>query len=78
MSAREFDEWAIFYAEEPFGELRADLRTGIIASILTNVHRRRGSKPTSPGDFVLKTKRAAQDDETAKNLSFLRAVAVRK
>lgn len=49
MSARECAEWARFYAQEPFGDLRADLRAGIIASTVASVN---GSKPMRPRDFM--------------------------
>lgn len=43
------------YAElEPFGEERADLRSGIIASVLANVNRdaKKHPKPFTPQDFM--------------------------
>ena len=37
---------------EPFGETRADLRTGIVASILANVNRKKGARASKPKDFM--------------------------
>lgn len=37
---------------EPFGEERADLRAGIVAATIANAHRRKGSKPFKPSDFM--------------------------
>lgn len=39
---------------EPFGEERADLRAGIIASTVANVHRSRKQRPMKPSDFMPK------------------------
>jgi len=39
---------------EPFGETRADLRAGIIASTVANAHRDRKTKPMKPSDFMPK------------------------
>ena len=49
MPARECAEWAVLYAQEPFGDLRADLRAGIVASAVAAGY---SSKPTRPRDFM--------------------------
>jgi hypothetical protein len=53
-SSREIAEWMAFASLEPFGEERADLRAGIIASVLANIHRdrKRRPEPFSPTDFM--------------------------
>lgn len=54
MSARELDEWAKYAAIEPFGEDRADLRMGILASVIANASRDpdKRPKPFEPKDFM--------------------------
>jgi len=52
VSALEFKSWVEFYGLEPWGEERADLRAGIIASTFANCHTRRGGKPYQPKDFM--------------------------
>jgi len=52
MPERELSEWMAFAHLEPFGEARADLRAGIIASTIANVHRGKRSKAFKPEDFV--------------------------
>jgi hypothetical protein len=54
MSWQEFLEWQEYYGLEPFGEERADLRSGIVASVLANVNRdpKKRSKPFEPTDFM--------------------------
>ena len=48
ISSRELSEWMAYYELEPWGEERADLRAGIIASAMANVW---GAK-TKPADFM--------------------------
>ncbi|MCM8596654.1 hypothetical protein [Accumulibacter sp.] len=38
LSYAEFQEWCGYYAIEPWGETRADLRAGIVASTVHNVY----------------------------------------
>jgi hypothetical protein len=45
-------EWQIYEAIEPFGEQRADLRAGIIASVIANVNRGKGQNPFTATDFM--------------------------
>lgn len=54
MSAQEFDEWWSYFQVEPFGEERADLRMGIIASTLANINRDAKARPEPyrPLDFM--------------------------
>jgi hypothetical protein len=55
MSSREFAEWVQYYQLEPFGEPRADLRSGIVASTVANSARDPKKKPTpfKPDDFMI-------------------------
>ncbi len=52
MSARQLAEWAVFYEQEPWGDFRADLRAGIVASTLANIHRRPRAPAFTPLDFM--------------------------
>ncbi len=78
MSAAELDEWALFARLEPFGDWRADLRAGIVASTIYNMNRGRDAPAKSPDDFMPKLDRppasiAPPDPEEvrAKLLGFL-------
>lgn len=51
MSAQELHRWWAWYQLEPWGELRGDLRMGILASSLVNMWVSKGHK-TTPGDFL--------------------------
>lgn len=39
ISSRELTEWMCYFALEPWGEERADLRMGILASLTAEIHR---------------------------------------
>jgi hypothetical protein len=47
-------EWFSYSQVEPFGDERADLRMGILASVIANVNRSSKHKPTpyKPADFI--------------------------
>lgn len=64
MTSRELTDWRAYYHLEPFGEERADLRSGIVASTIANVNRGKDVKPFSPADFMLfKPKKEEEDQE---------------
>jgi hypothetical protein len=54
MSSEEFTYQLAYYALEPWGEERADLRNAVHCSILANVNRSKGSKAFEPKDFMLR------------------------
>ena len=49
MPATELAEWATFYESHPFGEFRADLRAGIVASVVAQTA---GNRKAKPSDFM--------------------------
>lgn len=52
VDSAEFAAWQAYALLEPFGEERADLRAGIIASTIANVNRGRATPPFRPKDFM--------------------------
>lgn len=56
MSWTQFVMWQRYYSLEPFGEERDDLRAGVIASTMANIHRDRDKHPEAfqAAEFVLK------------------------
>lgn len=52
ISSAEFAEWIAFSRLEPYGPERADLRAGIVAATVANVHRDPKSKPFAPSAFM--------------------------
>lgn len=53
MEHTEFLEWMSFYQQDPWGELRADRRTALLAMQFYNAHRARNAKPAKLDDFML-------------------------
>jgi hypothetical protein len=51
ISSAELTEWQAYYDLEPFGDMRGDLRAGIVASTIANVMGD-PKKPMSPSDFM--------------------------
>ena len=72
MSSYELSEWMAYYNIEPFGDERADLRAGIIASTIVNVHSEKGKRATVPADFMA-FKEQRTKDTSAKSPDDLRA-----
>lgn len=54
ITSRQFGEWMAYYNVEPFGDNRADLRSGILASVFANIYRKKGAKQYTPADFMPK------------------------
>jgi hypothetical protein len=52
LTSRQLSEWMVFYGLDPFGEQRADLRAGIVASVVNNRWRGRHETPREPADFM--------------------------
>lgn len=59
--------WAALWAIDPWGEDRADLRSGMISSVLANVNRnpKRRSEPFLPMDFMPYRQAEEADRKTA-------------
>lgn len=58
LDSAELTEWMAFDRLDPFGESRADLRAGIIASAAANHGYRDIKTPYQPGDFMPYLKRS--------------------
>ncbi len=50
MPATELAEWMVYYGHQPFGDFRADLRAGMLASMIARTMG--GSKSAKPSDFM--------------------------
>ncbi len=74
MSDKELHDWMAFYRLEPFGDERADLRAGIIASTVANSNRGKRGETRKPTDFMpfrtaAEDRRKALDRPEPKELS---------
>jgi len=53
MTPTQLVEWMVYESLEPFGDVRADLRAGIVASTIANVHRDpKRTRSYKPSDFI--------------------------
>lgn len=52
MSSADITEAMAYLSKNPHGEHRADLRAGIIASVIANVNRNKNTKAYKPEDFM--------------------------
>lgn len=52
LTARQLADWEAYYGVEPFGDERADLRAGIVACTIANIHLKKGKDPLSALDFM--------------------------
>lgn len=63
MSSREFAEWGEFAKLEPFGEVRADVRSAMICKVIADVNRGKGVKPYKVSDFMPRFEPESQSEE---------------
>jgi hypothetical protein len=54
IDSTEFTEWMAYYRLEPWGDAVADLRHGVLSSLIANANRDSKSRPQpfSPEDFI--------------------------
>lgn len=52
MTSWEFSHWVALYQMDPWGEERADLRNAMVCATLANIHRGKGSKRVTIGDYM--------------------------
>jgi hypothetical protein len=68
LSNAELAEWVAYYDVNPWDEWRADLRAGIVASTLANVHSSKKGK-FKPRDFMVDfSKRGHREPKTPEQL----------
>jgi hypothetical protein len=66
ISSVQFAEWMAFSRLEPWGEDRADLRAGIVASTIANANRGKNAKPFKPDDFMPRFEPETEEEAAAK------------
>ena len=77
MEARELQEWMAFFAMEPWGAVRADYRSGVVAATLVNVNGgKKGKKPDQADDFFnLYTKHSNRKQTNQQQISIMQKIA---
>lgn len=59
-SPSEFTEWKAFYKLDPWGQERADMRTGMLCAMVGNALRRKGARRLKASDFYLSDRRGVR------------------
>jgi len=54
MDSEEYTYWMAYNRIDPLGEGRRDWFFGMLASVIANTNRKKGSKPFKPNDFIPK------------------------
>ncbi len=78
MGASELREWQMFWAREPWGSYRDNLHTGVLASLIVNALRAKGTKAVTYQDFMLVDKDDHRKKKTGETVAWLKAVATPK
>lgn len=65
----QFAEWMAYSKLEPWGEERADLRAGIVASTIANSNRGKGQKPYKPQQFMPSFEPVSDEERVAQLLA---------
>lgn len=76
----ELTEWMAFYQLDPFGDMRGDYRSGVVASTFANAHRADGVKPFTPEDFMpfVDRREKMESDEVQVNVHKFKAMFAHK
>ena len=69
MTSAQLAEWMAFAQLEPWGEERADLRAGIVASTVANVNRGKGQKTLTPQHFMPEFEPETEEQAAARMLA---------
>lgn len=73
MTVTEYQSWLVFYREEPWGDVRADLRSGIVAALIARTMG--GKKNARPIDFMPVVDARRKDEERAMSQSQRNAIS---
>ena len=78
MGSDEFSEWLAFYQLEPFGDYRADYRSGVVASTFANAHRVKDASPFRPEDFMPVMEKQVTTHDVSLNVARFKAMFAHK
>lgn len=69
-TSRELSEWMAYFSLDPFGEERADLRAGIVASTIANAQRdpKQRRQPYKPEDFMPDFENRESEDKSPQEI----------
>lgn len=74
----ELTEWMAFYQLEPFGDFRADMRSGIVAATIANANRSSDADPFRPDDFMPFVEKQTTKEDSKVNVARFKALFAHK
>ena len=74
MTSWEFSHWIAYYEMDPWGDERADLRNAMMCATMANIHRKKGSRRITIGDFMPRFGEKQEQDPEQMRKSFVRAM----
>jgi len=74
LGSDELTEWMAYYQLEPFGDYRADYRSGVVASTFANAHRAKDANPFRPEDFMPFLEKKKPQEEIPLNVARFKAM----
>lgn len=77
MSSDEYSDWLTFYDLEPFGDTRNNIHAGMIASVMANQTRKKGTRAYSFKDFMIMNPDERREQATKEFVSFIKSAAVK-
>ncbi len=60
LSSEELSEWMAYHRMNPIDDMRGDLQTGILASVMANAHRSPQTAAFTPADFMPYLEKSSQ------------------
>lgn len=78
MGCNDFARLADYYQCEPFGPVRDNIHSGMIAASICNVNRGKNTKPVTANDFLLKTQEEQVREKNSAFIASLRQLARKK
>lgn len=75
MTFNELRAWEAYYAVEPWGSARDNMHAGLICAAIGNTNRKRGARPLSFADFMLRPRSEQFADNRKRFFGMLKANA---
>lgn len=77
MGDREFHDWIEYYNTEPWGAFRDNVHAGMIAALIANQGRKKGTTPLTYKDFLIQDAKKSKAEKKQQFKAQLRALATK-
>ena len=78
LGSGELTEWIAFDSIEPFGAARSNWPSANLAAMFANLHRKKGTAPNKPKDFLWGAKDETKERQTQTTFALMDSMAVDK